>query len=145
MSELLAGKRGLVLGVSSKDSVGFHTAEELRGHGAELAVSLRPGRAAFAPELSRLGYLPVELEALQPGSIARAIEQVAGRFGRLDFLVHTLVHAPEGALEQPVTELSAKQPNMRGPGSRNRAHRGSWRCFREERTPPCPTTTSWAW
>jgi len=83
VSELLAGKRGLVLGVSSKDSVGFHTAEELRGHGAELAVSLRPGRAAFAPELSRLGYLPVELEALQPGSIARAIEQVAGRFGRL--------------------------------------------------------------
>lgn len=109
MSELLAGKRGLVLGVSSQDSVGFHTAEELRGHGAELAVSLRPGRAAFTPELSRLGYLPVELEALQPGSIARAIEHVAERFGRLDFLVHTLVHVPEGALERPVTELSAKE------------------------------------
>lgn len=109
MSELLAGKRGLVLGVSSRDSVGFHTAEELRGHGAELALSLRPSRAAFQAELSRLGYLPVELEALQPGSMARAIEQVGERFGRLDFLVHTLVHVPEGALERPVTELSAQQ------------------------------------
>ena len=29
-SALLYGKRGLVLGVSSKDSVGFHAAQQLR-------------------------------------------------------------------------------------------------------------------
>ena len=107
MSELLADKRGLVLGVSSRDSVGFHTAEELRARGAELSVSLRPGKSAFGAELSDLGYAPVELDAFDEDSLARAIEQVGQRFGRLDFLVHTLVHVPAGALERPVTELTA--------------------------------------
>lgn len=107
MSALLEGKRGLVLGVSSKDSVAFHAARELREQGAEVAVSLRPSRSAFMPELSALGLLPVELDARDEESVARAIDSAAGRLGGLDFLVHTLVHVPEGALERPVTELSA--------------------------------------
>ena len=106
---LLADKRGLVLGVSSKHSVGFHAAEQLRSHGAEVAVSLRPSRSAFMSELAAAGYAPVELEASDEGSIARAVEHLGQRFGRLDFLVHTLVHVPEGALARPVTALSASE------------------------------------
>lgn len=106
---LLAGKCGLVLGVSGPDSVGYRTAEQLRELGAEVAVSLRPRRRELATNLTERGYLVVELDALEPGSIERAITQVGERFGRLDFLVHTLVHVPDGALEQPVTELSSEQ------------------------------------
>jgi enoyl-[acyl-carrier protein] reductase I len=109
MTALLAGKRGLLLGVSSKDSVAFHAARELQALGAEVAVSLRPRRSGFAPELTELGLVPVELDALDEGSVARAIEAVGARFGRLDFLVHTLVHVPEGALDRPVTELGAAE------------------------------------
>lgn len=105
MTALLAGKRGLLLGVSSKDSVAFHAARELQALGAEVAVSLRPRRRGFVPELTELGLVPVELDALDEGSVVRAIDAVGTRFGRLDFLVHTLVHVPEGALEKPVTEL----------------------------------------
>jgi enoyl-[acyl-carrier protein] reductase I len=106
---LLADKRGLVLGVSSRGSVGFHTAEELRAHGAEVAVSLRPSRSAFMSELAESGYVPVELDALDEDSVERAIQHVGQRFRRLDFLVHTLVHVPDGALGRPVTELSAAE------------------------------------
>ncbi len=56
-------------------------------------------------ELADDGYLTVELDAQEPGSIERAITRVGERFGRLDFLVHTLVHVPEGALERPLTAL----------------------------------------
>jgi enoyl-[acyl-carrier protein] reductase I len=108
VSALLAGKRGLVLGVSSQDSVAFHAARELQALGAEVAVSLRPRRRALMPELTALGLVPVELDALDEGSVARAIDAVGARFERLDFLVHTLVHVPEGVLERPVTELGAK-------------------------------------
>jgi len=106
---LLAGKRGLVLGVSSQDGVGFHTAEQLRAHGAELAVSLRPTRSAFMSRLAEAGYVTVELDALEEGSIERAVNRVGERFGRLDFLVHTLVHVPDGALARPVTSLGARE------------------------------------
>jgi len=106
---LLFDKRGLVLGVSSRSSVGFHTAQELRGHGAEVAVSLRPSRSDFMAELADAGYAPVELDAFDEGSIGRAVEHVGRRFGRLDFLVHTLVHVPEGALGRPATALTARE------------------------------------
>ncbi|HXK19459.1 MAG TPA: hypothetical protein VNG33_16735, partial [Polyangiaceae bacterium] len=75
-SALLADKRGLLLGVSSRESVGFHSAEELRGQGAEVAVSLRPSRGAFMSELAAAGYTPVELEASDESSIERAVQHV---------------------------------------------------------------------
>ena len=105
----LADKRGLVLGVSSRDGVGFHTAKALRDQGAQIAVSLRPSRSAFMSELDDDGYCTVELDAKEPGSIERAVARVGERFGRLDFLVHTLVHVPDGALARPVTALSATE------------------------------------
>jgi enoyl-[acyl-carrier protein] reductase I len=105
-TDLLANKRGLVLGVSSREGVGFHTAKALRDQGAEVAVSLRPGRRGFMSELADDGYCTVELDAKEPGSIERAVAHVGERFGRLDFLVHTLVHVPDGALARPVTALS---------------------------------------
>lgn len=108
-SSLLAGRRGLVLGVSSQDSVGFHAAQALREHGAEVAVSLRPTRSAFMAQLADDGYVTVELDAQQEGSLERAVARVGERFGRLDFLVHTLVHVPDGALERPVTSLSQRE------------------------------------
>jgi enoyl-[acyl-carrier protein] reductase I len=108
-SPLLADRSGLVLGVSSRDSVGFHCAEELRAHGADVAVSLRPSRSAFMSELAERGYGPVELDALDEGSVERAITRVGLSFGRLDFLVHTLVHVPDGALERPLTALGARE------------------------------------
>ena len=69
---LLADKRGLVLGVSSEDSVGFHTAKDLRAHGAELAVTARPGRAAL---LSRLVATKFGLSNGDAGALAEAIER----------------------------------------------------------------------
>jgi enoyl-[acyl-carrier protein] reductase I len=106
---LLAGKRGLVLGVSSQEGVGFHAAQALRQQGAEVAVSLRRARGAFMSRLAEDGYVTVELDAKEAGSIERAVAQVGERFGRLDFLVHTLVHVPEGALTRPVTSLSERE------------------------------------
>jgi enoyl-[acyl-carrier protein] reductase I len=108
-SPLLADRCGLVLGLSSRESVGFHAAEELRAQGARVAVSLRPSRQAFATELAGAGYHAVELEAQSEASVERALANVGERFGRLDFLVHTLVHAPEGALERPVTALTERE------------------------------------
>jgi enoyl-[acyl-carrier protein] reductase I len=106
---LLGGRAGLVLGASSEDSVGFHAARQLQALGARVAVSLRPARSAFMPRLVELGLSPVELDAFEPGSVERAVERAGAQLGRLDFLVHTLVHVPEGALARSVLELSARE------------------------------------
>jgi enoyl-[acyl-carrier protein] reductase I len=106
---LLAGKRGLVLGVSSRDSVGYRVAQALRAHGAEVAVSLRPRHLQLLAELAACGYLALELDAFDESSMKHAVVSAAEHFGRIDFIVHTLVYVPEGALERPMTELTARE------------------------------------
>jgi enoyl-[acyl-carrier protein] reductase I len=57
----------------------------------------------------RLGAVRVEFEATDEGSIEAAFARVGSEFGRLDFLLHTLVHAPEGLLARPATSLTARE------------------------------------
>jgi enoyl-[acyl-carrier protein] reductase I len=106
---LLAGRRGLVLGVGSENGVGFRVARKLQALGAEVAVSLRPSRSHSLPRLSELGLLCVEVDVRDERALERAVARIVERFERIDFLVHTLVHVPDGALTKPVLELSSAE------------------------------------
>lgn len=104
---LLAGRAGVVLGFSGRNGLGYHSAQALRAQGASLALTYRPERReAVRPLLEELGAIGLELDARNDASIERAISAAGERFGKIDFLVHTLVHVPEGALSRSVTELS---------------------------------------
>src|SRR6188768_2486032 len=60
---LLAGRRGLVLGVSGENGVGYHAARAFRAAGAEVTVSHRESRrAAVAPLADALGCERIELD-----------------------------------------------------------------------------------
>jgi len=105
---LLAGRRGLVLGVSGENGVGYHAARAFRAAGAEVTVSHRESRrAAVAPLADALGCERIELDFSNESAVARGFEKLGERHGKLDFLLHTLVHVPAGVLERPATELSA--------------------------------------
>jgi len=105
---LLAGARGVIVGVSSESSIGYHLAREFMAQGAELAATYRPARRpSIAPVLERLGvrhHCP--LEANDEVSIETAFTSIGGAFGRLDFVIHTLVHVPEGLLARPLLSVS---------------------------------------
>ncbi len=105
---LLAGRRGVVLGVSGEDSVGYHTARSFRALGADVTITHRAGRRETVEPLARaLGCSTVELDARDDHAMEQAIDEVGRRHERLDFLVHTLMHVPDGVLSRPVTDLSA--------------------------------------
>ena len=105
---LLAGCRGAVLGVSGENGVGFQAAKALRAFGAEVAITCRPTRRDSVARLAtELGCSFTELDATDEASFERAFEDIENSLGGLDFLVHTLVHVPEGSLRKPVYELSA--------------------------------------
>lgn len=105
---LLSGRRGIVLGVSGPDTIGYRTAEAFRRAGAEVALSYRAERRASVERLAHeLGCAGVVLDARDETSVARAFEEVGRRFERIDFLVHTLVHVPEGVLERNLTDISS--------------------------------------
>jgi enoyl-[acyl-carrier protein] reductase I len=107
---LLAGRRGMVLGVSSENSAGYACAAAAIEQGAEVMITYRPGRReATEPLAKRLGVRATALEVTDESSVAGAFLAVSTELGGLDFLVHTLVHAPTGVLSRPVTEISASE------------------------------------
>lgn len=107
---LLAGCRGAVLGVSGENGMGFQAAKALRAFGADVALTCRPARRDSVERLAvELGCACSELDATDEASFERAFENIESALGGLDFLVHTLVHVPEGVLQKPVYELSVDE------------------------------------
>ncbi len=108
--QLLASRRGVVLGVSGENGVGFHAARAFRAAGAEVTVAHREARReVVTPLASALGCERIELDFRDERAVAHAFGELGRRHERLDFLLHTLVHVPDGVLEKPVTELSAPE------------------------------------
>jgi enoyl-[acyl-carrier protein] reductase I len=107
---ILEHTRGVILGVSSPDSVGFRCAAAFRQLGATLGITYRPARRAEGALMAQqLGCAHATLEATDEGSFAQAFEELGAKLGHLDFLVHTWVHVPEGALERPIYEIGAQE------------------------------------
>jgi enoyl-[acyl-carrier protein] reductase I len=110
VTRVLEGSRGLVLGVSGENGVGYQLAKTAIELGATVAIAHRPQRRDVCASLAeRLGCARVEIEATDEASFEPAFSQVDAELGRLDFLVHTLVHVPEGALSRPVTSITAAE------------------------------------
>lgn len=88
-----AGHVAIVTGGSK--GIGYAIANELAARGADVAICAR-GEAALdeaAQRLKRHGtrVLATKADVTQPADIATFVEQVADRFGRIDFLVNNAV------------------------------------------------------
>lgn len=98
---LMAGKRGLVMGVANDRSLAWGIAAACAAQGAELAFTyqgealerrVRPLAASVGAEI----VLPCDVA--DEASLDAAFENVAARWGRLDFLVHAIGYADKACL-----------------------------------------------
>ena len=105
MTELLAGRRGLVLGVSGANSIGYHVARRLGALGASVAITCRPRRLAQLRLLAaELGAQIFPVDVGDEPSLAAAFEALGE--APLDFVVHGLVDIPPGVLTRSVLDVS---------------------------------------
>src|SRR5436309_15384673 len=91
MSQLMQGKRGLIMGVANDHSIAWGIAKTLAGHGAELAFTyqgdaLRKRVGPLAASLGSSFLLPCDVEDL--ASVDAVFAAIGERWGSLDFLVH---------------------------------------------------------
>jgi enoyl-[acyl-carrier protein] reductase I len=98
---LLDGKKLLITGVLTQDSIAFAVAEGaqraraevvLTGFGRGLSITRRI--AGRLPEEADV----LELDVNEPAHIAAVAEALAGRWDRLDGVLHAIAFAPEDAL-----------------------------------------------
>lgn len=105
----LKGKFGLVVGVANDHSIAYGCAKAFQQGGADLAITyLNPKSETYVrPLAEKLGaslILPLDVE--QPGELEAVFEAIQKKWGRLDFLVHSIAFAPKEDLHGRVTDCS---------------------------------------
>jgi len=98
---LLEGKQGIIFGVANKRSIAWATARACMDAGARLAFSYQNERLRENVESLVAGTDSplVQCDVSNPEEVEAAFATVREKFGRLDFLVHSLAFAPREALE----------------------------------------------
>ncbi len=101
-SPLMAGKRGLIMGVANDRSIAYGIARVLAGQGAELAFTYQGdafGRRAvpLAQGLGAKIILPCDV--LDLNSVDAVFSEIASKWGSLDFLVHALAFSDRNELK----------------------------------------------
>jgi len=112
---LMAGKRGLVMGVANDRSIAWGIAKAVRAHGAELAFTyqgealekrVRPLAASLGSDV----VLPCDVTNTQ--SLDAVFADLAGRWGRLDFLVHAIAYSDKDQLKGRYIDTTADNFRM---------------------------------
>ncbi|MDO6726586.1 enoyl-ACP reductase [Cognatishimia sp. 1_MG-2023] len=101
MSDLLKGKRGLIMGVANQRSIAWGIAKSMSEAGAELAFTYQ-GEAfgqRLAPLAESLGSdFMVDVDVTDDASLDNAFDQITERWGQLDFVVHAIAYSDKNEL-----------------------------------------------
>lgn len=93
MSELMKGKRGLIMGVANDHSIAWGIAKALHGAGAELAFTYQGegfGKRV-RPLAEKLGsdlVIPCDVEDID--TVDAAFDRIGKEWGSIDFVVHAI-------------------------------------------------------
>ncbi len=105
----LTGKRGLIVGVANEKSIAYGCAQAMRAAGAELAITYLNAKAEpyvrpLAEGLDADVIAP--LDVTKEHELDALFEALAQRWGRLDFLVHSIAFAPREDLHGRVLDCT---------------------------------------
>ena len=98
---LMAGKRGLIMGVANKNSIAWAIARQLSAQGAELAFTYQ-GEALerrVRPLAESIGSdILVPCDVTDDASMDATFATLKERWGEIDFLVHAIAFAGKDQL-----------------------------------------------
>jgi enoyl-[acyl-carrier protein] reductase I len=105
----LHGKKGLVVGVANNHSIAYGCAKAFDLCGADLAITYLNEKAEphVRPLAEMLGaeiIMPLDVE--QDGQLETVFAAIAAKWGKLDFLLHSIAFAPMHDLHGRVTDSS---------------------------------------
>ena len=110
---ILSGKKVLITGVLTDDSLAFSAARHAEAEGAEILLTgFGRGKSLTERTARRLASTPevLELDVTDADQLAAAAQAVGERFGRLDGLVHSIGFAPASCLGQGM--FAAEWPDV---------------------------------
>jgi enoyl-[acyl-carrier protein] reductase I len=109
MTQLMQGKRGLIMGVANDHSIAWGIARTLASHGATLAFTYQGealGRRVkpLAESVGATLLLPCDVESVP--SIDATFATIGEKWGSLDFLVHAIAFSDKNELKGRYADTS---------------------------------------
>jgi len=110
--QLMAGKRGLIMGVANKNSIAWFIAQQLHAQGAELAFTYvnEAMERRVRPLAESLGAkIIIPCDVTSDDSMDTAFATIEKEWGTMDFLVHAIAFTDKSALEGSFVEHTTRQ------------------------------------
>lgn len=109
LSNLLQGKRGLVVGIANKKSIAAGCAEAFANAGAELVVTYlnehtKPFVKPVADKINASALLPLDVQI--DNQLEAVFAHITDTWGTLDFVLHSIAYCPQEDLHGRVTDCS---------------------------------------
>jgi enoyl-[acyl-carrier protein] reductase I len=98
---LLEGKKLVVTGVLTRESIAYATAQALQEQGAEIVLTSFGRAMSLTERLAKRLPRPVdvlEMDANEPSHIERVAAELGDRWDRVDGFLHAIAFAPQDAL-----------------------------------------------
>ena len=109
MTGLMAGKRGLIMGLANDKSLAWGISKALRAQGAELAFSYQGDALArrVRPLAEELGSdFLIDCDVSDMEKLDAAFAEVKARWGKLDFVVHAIGFSDKNELRGKYVDTS---------------------------------------
>ncbi len=106
---ILAGKRGLIMGVANERSIAWGIAAAAAAHGAELAFSYQ--MESFGKRLQPLAEsvnsnILIECDVTHEGAVENCFKTLSKSWQKIDFVVHALGFSEKNELKGPYLNTS---------------------------------------
>ena len=108
-TRLMAGKRGLIMGVANSRSLAWGIAKRVADHGAELAFTFQGDALGkrVRPLAESVGSnIVLECDVTREETIDNVIDELGKRWGSLDFLVHAIAYSDREQLKNRYIETT---------------------------------------
>jgi enoyl-[acyl-carrier protein] reductase I len=99
---MMAGKKGLIMGVANDRSIAWGIARTIHAHGAELAFTYQGDalKKRVAPLAESVGSdIVLPCDVTDADSVDSVFSTIAEKWGRLDFVVHAIAYSDKEQLK----------------------------------------------
>lgn len=109
IKDIVSGKKGLIVGIANDNSIAYGCATVLKDLGAEFAVTYLNEKAErfVRPLAEELGAPIIEqMNVENPGELEAVFKKIEEKWGKLDFVIHSIAFCPMDDLHGRVTDCS---------------------------------------
>lgn len=106
---IMAGKRGLVMGVANNRSIAWGIVQQLHAQGAEIAFTYQGDalKKRVEPLAASVGSdFLIECDVTNMDSVDRVFTEIEDKWGKLDFVVHAIAYSDKDELKGRYVDTS---------------------------------------